>query len=414
MSEINLEGLMSFMCSEKGPSLRPVMQESTNNNSPTKLVCPNCDAIFENSTNLSKCTKCDTLLLNPPYAEVVPSFRTRKVKEGCSKPKKDKKVMKKEKKVKKEKKADKKKVKEEVTPKEEKPFYLEYGLTEDWMNKAYKFMQHYLTEMTDVFMDLYWFNNKAKSKDILDWIVKNKSDVIKKEIPESPATYLLEALEALGAVHPIPGGSEEVKWDATKDFSKENITAVTVVKEQEGEKLRVVARGIEDKTDAENVARTKRGEVVQDDNDEKLFMVVVKEGKQLLEKLTQTFSTTVDVILHPEGFGERIKVITRRIDLKYQFNFDYSSEGVEDADIVFIDPEVMTLEYKDDNGDVQTLDVNLNEADIVWNEGNSYRPTDISIKNGPTQGPEAEPGETLDVAVTVNYLKPASFIASQM
>jgi len=38
-----------------------------------------------------------------------------------------------------------------------------------------------------------------------------------------------------------------------------------------------VARGLEDKADAEEIAREKKGQVVADEKDPKKFMVIVKE-----------------------------------------------------------------------------------------------------------------------------------------
>ncbi len=76
--------------------------------------------------------------------------------------------------------------------------------------------------------------------------------------------------------------------DATgdKDDKEDSDKKDEVVDEEtDSDKYAAIARGLEDEKDAQEIARNKKGRVVQDDEDEKKFMVISKTDESLAERV---------------------------------------------------------------------------------------------------------------------------------
>jgi len=166
---------------------------------------------------------------------------------------------------------------------------------------------------------------------------------------------------------------------------------------------KVIAKGITDKQDAENVARSKRGKVVSDEDDPKKFMVVVEESK--LNEERQTFLSDVKVSLFLSDFSYDIEtendydLLTRRIGLNYGLDIEYRSWGIKGITPIF--DSGLTISWSDNAGqhDIDVTADMLRTADIWWEEGGFYGPTAIDVMADTK-------GVVSNVQIWFTYIKP--------
>jgi len=159
-----------------------------------------------------------------------------------------------------------------------------------------------------------------------------------------------------------------------------------VVKEKdihEQDTFRVIGKGITDEKAANDLARSKDGEVVPDSEDDKKFMVIVKEtvseaklneGEQKL-----SFASSVEVGLRIEGVGVEgvdYKQITKSVELEYDLTLVTASWGIDEIRLSFMKP----IEVIWNNGEGEhSVSVNLDDADIIWIRGKQYAPDRVDI-----------------------------------
>jgi hypothetical protein len=161
----------------------------------------------------------------------------------------------------------------------------------------------------------------------------------------------------------------------------------------------IVAKGIKDQQDAQNIARSKRGKVVSDEDNPKEFMVVVGESK--INEERENFSSNVQVNAtfawgEEEENWEEFDLLTRKVNCTYSIDVGYSSWGINDINLFFEKP--ISLSYNTPSGE-QTIEISadeLNEA-ISWVAGGFYGPDAIDLHIG-------EGGAVSDLVVEVVYI----------
>jgi len=160
------------------------------------------------------------------------------------------------------------------------------------------------------------------------------------------------------------------------------------IKEQEKGTLTIVAKGIVDKRDAERLAREKRGSVVTDDEDEKKFMVIIKESVNEQADL-ENYTANVKVSLRIKGAGVKdidYTLMTETVPLTYRLEIEHRGWGIQDISISFTESvELMWKEHTGKReGSEQTVKVDLMNAEIYWEKGNVYSPSllDVEVDEG--------------------------------
>ena len=188
----------------------------------------------------------------------------------------------------------------------------------------------------------------------------------------------------------------EAKEDV--DSIEEKNSGASGVSEQLEQKLKVIASGIEDKMDAETIARTKKGRVIPDENDEKKFAVVVDESKIEEAIDSDMFQAKVPLnldIIDAGSKGIEYDVLTEEIEVEYKINTSTATWGIDDYSILFLGDPV-EVNYKDEDGE-HSLNVDLSDASVIWEEGTQIVPTLVEIR--------VEGGKVVEKTVFMSFIK---------
>ena len=139
----------------------------------------------------------------------------------------------------------------------------------------------------------------VKVKETKDWDLKIKyphTQMINNPITDREGNPFYPQKSSMNSKRVKVYNEEQATW--VKGKGGIPIVEESKLKEQEDDKLTIIAKGIVDKNEADEMARDKKGMVVQDETDEKKFMVIVKE-----KKLTEDARSTVINALQPHGYS---------------------------------------------------------------------------------------------------------------
>jgi len=140
------------------------------------------------------------------------------------------------------------------------------------------------------------------------------------------------------------------------------------IKEQE---FRTVATGISDEDVAKKLASENGGLVIQDENDEKKFAVIIKEN---LDESKQGFNIECAV----EVLGGTLLKFQTKANIPFMIQLDYKSYGIEDFHLSF--PLPLTISGENSEGKSQDIKVKLSDAKVVWKDGKILAPESITIE----------------------------------
>lgn len=140
------------------------------------------------------------------------------------------------------------------------------------------------------------------------------------------------------------------------------------VKEQE---FKTVAAGISDEDVAKKLASENGGLVIQDENDEKKFAVIIKEN---LDESKQGFNIECGV----EVLGGTLSNFQTKANIPYMIQMDYKSYGIEDFHLSF--PISLTITGENEDKESQDIKVSLSDAEVVWKSGKILALDSITIE----------------------------------
>jgi len=236
--------------------------------------------------------------------------------------------------------------------------------------------------------------NKSPSwyKGSLSQLQKTIQNAVKKaypsiEVTEKVQTDIVEITRQCldcGKVY----DSVEKNCPECKSNNTEVIFDESKVVEQE---YKTIAKGIEDEEAAKKIASDKKGTVIQDEDDEKKFAVVVKEAFLDLDAddSADLFIARVDV----DGSNN---LITNKTDITYMLDVDYKGWGIESIRPVFTQPVLIT--YEGSEGGSSEIEVDLSDVDIDWVAGKDYSPNMLSI--------QIVNDRVVETSITFNYYVP--------
>ncbi len=172
---------------------------------------------------------------------------------------------------------------------------------------------------------------------------------------------------------------------------------------EDEKQIRVVASGIEDRQDAEQIARTKHGQVIQDDNDEKKFSVVVSERK-LNENYEDEFSGEVELSLYIRGLDDDVDYSgPKKVDVRFRMEVDYRSWGIKDIDVSLTGPIEFSVEIWHDEDELNAKELNISipaeNVKIGWTKGYHYLLDDLDVEI------DGKSGEVTNAELTFNYIE---------
>lgn len=160
---------------------------------------------------------------------------------------------------------------------------------------------------------------------------------------------------------------EESKQEQPQVVGNTQVQVVgeSVAVKEEQEQRKIIAKGIEDKADAEKIAAAKKGKVVTDEDDPKKFMVIT-EAYDLQEGYLAQCKVSVLNAPETEDF-ESVK----NVDVRYDLELEYRSWGIKDFSVRFLEPiSIFTT-----TGDIQ---VDVENIEIEWLEGSGIYPYQVT------------------------------------